>query len=645
MSVNKMISVYTALDGDAKKYLDKMESMFHGFTDIHDANRESWSYDASIGKEGVYAMLEKGTPHIKLFVNTNGWMFYLNLHQRDGKPFMAELSDFGSDRYSYDYMFGSYYNFARECGNSLCEMVSENERDAQYRLFAYDKDGQKIEDVDKAVAFGKDVLGLSHASYGFQVPEVYIEHFPKETPQLGVVTRLEDSKNSVEYSLNYKGVHGYCSGIRMVYPKDIALRDGFDKELIKGLLNPDMQEKIRDFALESRNFSEHRETMGFDARFDVRQRLLDMRDGLRNELQRLVDRNIAWEKGDNTMDKGTEKVAEIGMENDVPFDVGVVKETPLMSLADGDKNYSWNHLREKTLNGKDAAALLGDAPWRSREELLAEKRKFVTFRPEKGSAEDIRMNRGWELQGQSAKKFSADTGIELEDGAIFQSKDHAVMTARIPFQTKEGHPVHILSTSLENGYMWENGAVPANVQDECQWNMAVMGTDKSYVGCLVDNLDKDGNSVKGVEQVLHTACVERDEKIINRLVREAEQFKKEMDRPYLVINVPDTQIEKADKTYTVTLPEGAKITLPERVVKEPAKGKGYQLVLPVKNPKGQSFLYKKDDGKSMSSAEIYCSMNKVRGRILFANNRSSFRKRGLKRNKDAEIKEEVSLGK
>ena len=48
--------------------------------------------------------------------------------------------------------------------------------------------------------------------------------------------------------------------------------------------------------------------------------------------------------------------------------------------------------------------------------------------------------------------------------------------------------------------------------------------------------------------------------------------------------------------------------------------------LPIKNKAGASFVFRKDDGKSISSAEVYCAMNKVHGKVLFVNNRTSLKK-------------------
>ena len=339
---------------------------------------------------------------------------------------------------------------------------------------------------------------------------------------------------------------------------------------------------------------------------------------------------------DNVVSKDTLKMfkeyKERALSNDVPFDVvNDDKKAPLMTLAEGDANYAWNRLKEKTLNNKDAAVLMGDTPWRTKEELLAEKRKFVTFRPETGSKEASRMNRGWELQKDTAERFSDKTGVVLLDGAIYQSEDRPIMTARISHMTKDGNPVLILSTSNENGFLWENGSIPSNVVDELQWDMAVTGTKRSYVACMVDNLGPDGTPLKGIEQVLHIGEVKRDEKVIAKMNKEVDMFQKEMERAYLLMRLPKESFVKKDKMYEITMPDksslaGTKVMIPEKYVKENIKTGNYQLVLPIKNSRGQSYLYRKDDGKSVSSAEIYCAVNRVRGRVLFVNNRATFKK-------------------
>lgn len=318
---------------------------------------------------------------------------------------------------------------------------------------------------------------------------------------------------------------------------------------------------------------------------------------------------------------------------DVPFDAET-KETPYMTLAEGDTKYAWANLRQHTLNGKDAGVLLGHVPWRTREELLAEKWKFVTFRVETGTKDKLRMDRGRDLQEEVANVFAQKTGEPLQEGGIYKDKTDEFMVARISHMTQDGEPVLIVSTSHANGRFWEmpdgSPKAPDYIRDECQWNMAVTGTRSAYVACLVDNLDDKGEPIPGVEQKMFAMKIDRDKGIINQLRKEARSFNKEFTRDYLVMNIAEDMAEKVGQTFQIKMPEGScleghTVTFPERVVKSRGTGKGYDLVIPKRNQWGQSYTYRKEDGKSTTSAEVFCAVNKVRGNVLFVNNRKMLR--------------------
>ena len=320
-------------------------------------------------------------------------------------------------------------------------------------------------------------------------------------------------------------------------------------------------------------------------------------------------------------------------EFDVPFDV-TEKKTPYMTLTEAESDWKkWADLKNKTVSGKDIAVLMGHTPWDTKEGLLAEKLKFVSRAPEKGSKEAEIMKRGLDLRDEAKNRFIQSTGIAIGEGAIYRDTDSSFMIARIQFQCeKDGCPVQILTTGAENARLWKDG-IPQNVVDEAQWNMALTGTKNAYIGCLIDERD---NPEKEEPEKLRfvSASIERDDAYIRRMTKAAERFQKEMENKFLHISVAAENVELVGQAFHVTTPtdsalKGDVVVIPQKMAQYDKKREDcYRLNLPIHNLAGKSFLFKRiGDGRpqSVSSGEIYCAFNKVRGRTLFANNRPSLR--------------------
>ena len=295
----------------------------------------------------------------------------------------------------------------------------------------------------------------------------------------------------------------------------------------------------------------------------------------------------------------------------------------------------WTKLKNGTLNSKDAATLLGDNPWRSKEDVLAEKKGFVTFSPEKGSDEAKRMQEKVERQGIIKDKFVDKTGIEVIEGGVFRSNDNDRFLAVIRFRTNLDEPVMITSVNSRNVRYWEN-AVPAHISDEAQWNMMVTGAKKCYVGCLVEDKEKGfpAQDIKIVE-------VNADRKVMERLASSAEKFLGRMDKEF--VNVPldaslfGKESAKSD-SFMLALPKGNRFSLDEIRISDRFVGpeldygrrKIRYLNLPVYNYKGESFMV----GKGLTSAQLFCLVCNVKGRELEVNNRH----RKLRVSKDSRIR-------
>ena len=282
----------------------------------------------------------------------------------------------------------------------------------------------------------------------------------------------------------------------------------------------------------------------------------------------------------------------------------------------------WTKLKNSTLNNKDAATLLGDNPWRSKNDVLAEKKGFVTFSPEKDSEEAKQMQKKIEQQTRIKDKFIDKTGFDVIEGGVYRSNENENFIATIRFKTNLDEPVMITSVNSKNVRYWEN-TIPVHISDEAQWNMMVTGADRCYVGCLIDDKEKDFS-----KQDIKVIEVRADKEIMHRLSSAAEKFLDKMNKDFL--NIPlDSALFRPhpteDNSFMLKLPKGNKFLLDEIRISSKFVGpeRAYNnkkiryLNLPVYNFKGESFMI----GKGLTAAQVFCAVCNVKGRELEINNR------------------------
>lgn len=349
-----------------------------------------------------------------------------------------------------------------------------------------------------------------------------------------------------------------------------------------------------------------------------------------------------------------EKAVELGTSGFLTssaFFLGTNEDNKEMSIETASNDWKrWASLQQVSLNQKDAPVLMDHAPWRTEEELIAEKRKFRTFSPEPDSPERDLMYHAIEQQPLTKHMFSETYGLEVQQGAIYRHETEDFMVARVNFETEmEPHfPVHILSVGVDNAEYWADKQTPEHVIDEAQWTMAVTGADAVLVACFVEEEPfEKGKETKGH---LEARAIYRDEEAIVALEKKAKVFYEKMRQPFLNMTIQMDQAElvvenEEERPNKVSIPipdteteKDVRVLVPRHLLrpdvgqwKENSEAykeshKEGKLSLPVKNDRGQSFVYKRSDGKTMSSGQIYCAVHKMRGRELFANNRIRYKK-------------------
>lgn len=336
MSVNKSIEMYTKLDKGLVNYLKTIESCTSKIDEIKPAKDSNWIYENSFSMKECMDYVKNEPVKAKLFIGfSNGGGFYLNVHNREGKPAVAELSDFGSDRYSYEALFGHYFRAAEKLGNTVCYMNSENEYDAQFCYNGFDKNkktigkyitndyGEYIGDKKAIDAYAKNELGLSVVGNIVRVPDVYLGIADKgfNRPMKGFVKKInrkEDFKLSNHYAIAYydKDKKEYRKFGEVSIPLDIVVSKDFEKKLADVVQTDDFQNKLKESALCLNEYykNAYDRKGSFEHNYDLKRNGYKLQEELENAcnsvfFQDLKNQNV--KKQENAFDKLTIKQKDL----------------------------------------------------------------------------------------------------------------------------------------------------------------------------------------------------------------------------------------------------------------------------------------------------------------------------------------------
>ena len=336
MSVNKSIEMYTKLDKGLANYLKTIESCTSKIDEIKPAKDSNWIYENSLSMKECMDYVKNEPVKAKLFIGfSNGGGFYLNIHNREGKPAVAELSDFGSDRYSYEALFGHYFRAAEKLGNTVCYMNSENKYDAQFCYNGFDKNkktigkyitndyGEYIGDRKAIDAYAKNELGLSVVGNIVRVPDVYLGIADKgfNRPMKDFVKKInrkEDFKLNNHYAIAYydKDKKEYRKFGEVSIPLDIVVSKNFEKNLADVVQTEDFQNKLKESALCLDEYYKnvYDRKGSFEHNYDLKRNGYKLQEELENAcnsvfFQDLKNQNV--KKQENAFDKLTIKQKDL----------------------------------------------------------------------------------------------------------------------------------------------------------------------------------------------------------------------------------------------------------------------------------------------------------------------------------------------
>lgn len=156
----------------------------------------------------------------------------------------------------------------------------------------------------------------------------------------------------------------------------------------------------------------------------------------------------------------------------------------IMTAEVMQKNPSmWLQVRQNSIGGSEAAAILGMNPWKSPYQLWLE--KTGSAEPEDISDKDV-VHFGTILEPIVAQEFCLREGKKVKKCGLYRSKQHPFMTASFD-RLIVGEPAGLecKTTSAYKGKDWEEGKIPPSYYVQCQHYMMVSGLPKWYIACLI----------------------------------------------------------------------------------------------------------------------------------------------------------------
>lgn len=156
----------------------------------------------------------------------------------------------------------------------------------------------------------------------------------------------------------------------------------------------------------------------------------------------------------------------------------------IMTAEVMQKNPSmWLQVRQNSIGGSEAAAILGMNPWKSPYQLWLE--KTGSAEPEDISDKDV-VHFGTLLEPIVAQEFCLREGKKVKKCGLYRSKQHPFMTASFDrLIVGEAAGLECKTTSAYKGKDWEEGKIPPSYYVQCQHYMMVSGLPKWYIACLI----------------------------------------------------------------------------------------------------------------------------------------------------------------
>ena len=157
--------------------------------------------------------------------------------------------------------------------------------------------------------------------------------------------------------------------------------------------------------------------------------------------------------------------------------------TMIMTAAEIENREAWLKVRNDSIGGSEAAAIVGMNPWKSEYTLWLEKTG-------QSQQEDISDNEcvhfGTILEQVVADEFCRREGKKVRKCGLFRSNRYPFMTASFDrLLVGEDAGLECKTSNAFKREEWDEGEIPPNYYVQCQHYMLVSGLPRWYIACLI----------------------------------------------------------------------------------------------------------------------------------------------------------------
>jgi putative phage-type endonuclease len=157
--------------------------------------------------------------------------------------------------------------------------------------------------------------------------------------------------------------------------------------------------------------------------------------------------------------------------------------TMIMTAAEIENREAWLKVRNDSIGGSEAAAIVGMNPWKSEYTLWLEKTG-------QSQQEDISENEcvhfGTILEQVVADEFCRREGKKVRKCGLFRSNKYPFMTASFDrLLVGEDAGLECKTSNAFKREEWDEGEIPPNYYVQCQHYMLVSGLPRWYITCLI----------------------------------------------------------------------------------------------------------------------------------------------------------------